>query len=63
MENLLALRLLQIDCDAALIAMRVVPGIEGIYTELKCRSARLAEGEPLEQRQIPVVATGAAQGV
>jgi hypothetical protein len=43
--------------------LSMVPDVEGIYAEFKCRSARLADHELLEQRQIPVVSTWAAQGI
>ena len=43
--------------------LRVVPGVERVGTELESRSARLAEDELLEQRQVPVLAPRSTQSI
>src|SRR6185312_6216467 len=40
-----------------------VPRIEGVGTELEACAARFADQEALEQREIPVITTGASEGV
>jgi len=41
----------------------MVPGVEGFQTQFQAAASRFADHEALEQRDVPVVATGATQTV
>ena len=46
---------------ADLVELRVIPGVERLHAEFQPAASGLAQDEALEQRQVPVVASRAAQ--
>src|SRR5277367_462388 len=43
------------------VELCMVPGVEGFQTQFQVAAARFPEVEPLEERQVPVVAARSAQ--
>ena len=48
---------------ADVFKLRVVKGVEGFRSEFETAAARLTEHKALEERYVPVLATGAIYGV
>ena len=43
------------------VELSMVPGVEGFQTQFKIAAARFPEVEPLEERQVPVIAARSSQ--
>lgn len=45
------------------LELSVVPSVKGLDAQFKAAAARLAEGDALEEREVPVIATRAGEAV